>query len=146
MKLKHGAWVVVADGEKYLLLRNKLDSEFIDLRVISGEELVNPPAHEQSSDRSGRMNDAGPGGKSALAETDWHKVEKQRFAQHLAERLENSADKGAYEDIVIIADAQTLGQLRAACGDKTKARLVGEIAKDLTNMPVNKIEEAVTAA
>lgn len=146
MKLKHGTWVVVADGEKYLLLRNKLDSEFIDLRVIGGEEIENPPAHELSSDRSGRMNDAGPGAKSALAETDWHEVEKQRFAQHLAERLENSAAKGAYEEIVIIADAHTLGQLRSAYGDKTKARLVGEIAKDLTNMPVDKIEATVTAA
>ena len=146
MTLKHGPWVVVADGQKYLLLRNKLDTEFIDLRVIGVEEIENPPARELSSDRSGRMNDTFVGAKSALSETDWHKVEKQRHAQHLAEKLEDWAGKGLYEDIVIIADAHSLGQLRAAYGGKTKVRILGEIAKDLTNMPVDKIEEAVTAA
>ncbi|MDX1779882.1 MAG: host attachment family protein [Thalassovita sp.] len=149
MKLKHGTWVVVADGQKYLLLRNKLDTEFIDLRVIGMEEIENPPARELSSDSAGRRygaGNAGASGNSVWAETDWHKVEKQRFAQHLAEKLETWADKGLYEDIVIIADAHSLGQLRAAYGGKTKTRLAGEIAKDLTNMPVNKIEAAVTAA
>ncbi|MBR9650513.1 host attachment protein [Thalassovita aquimarina] len=146
MKLEHGTWVVVADGQKYLLLRNNLDSKFIDLRVIGSEEIENPPAHEHSSDRSGRMHDAGPGGKSVWAETDWHQIEKERFARHLAEQLETFADKGLYEAVVIIADAHSLGQLRAAYGAKTKARLQGEIAKDLTNLSVDKIEAVVTAA
>lgn len=146
MKLKTGTWVVVADGEKYLLLRNEMDSEFIDLRVIGREEIENPPAREQSSDRAGRMNDVGPGSKSALAETDWHRVEKQRFAKHLADQLEDWAGRGLFDGVVIIADAHSLGQLRDAYGAKTKALLLGEIAKDLTNMPVDKIEKAVTAA
>ena len=146
MKLKHGVWVVVADGEKFLLLRNNMDSQDMDLRVIGEDEIANPPAREQSSDRSGRMNDDGPGAKSALAETDWHKVAKERFAEELADKLETAARKDRFSEIVIVADPHSLGQLRKALGDATRARVIAEFDKDLTNMPVHEIEKALEGA
>jgi protein required for attachment to host cells len=145
VKLQHGTWVVVADGEKFLLLRNNMDTEFTDLRVIGKDEIDNPPAHAQSSDRAGRMRDNGPGGKSALQQTDWHEAEKERFAQKLAERLEAWAAEGRYSAIVVIADPRSLGDMRAAYGNKLKSRLVAEISKDLTNMPVDEIEIVLNA-
>lgn len=146
MKLSHGTWVVVADGEKYLVLRNILDEEHTDLRVIGMDEIDNPPAHELSSDRAGRMYDDGPGAKSAMQETDWHRVEKANFAHELAGKLEDWAQAGRYDGIVVVADPRSLGELRAAYGAQTKARLKGEIDKDLTNMPVEAIEKALKTA
>lgn len=146
MKLSHGTWVVVANGEKYLILRNNMDEEFTDLRVIGKDEIDNPLAHEKSSDRAGRMHDDGPDARSALQETDWHRLEKEHFAQGLASRLDGWAEAGRYDGIVVIADPRSLGELRSAYGDKTKSRLLAEIGKDLTNMPVDVIEKALNAA
>ncbi len=146
MKLSSGTWVVVADGEKYLLLRNNLDEEFTDLRAIGKDEIDNPPAHELSSDRAGRMHDDGPGMKSAMLETDWHRIEKETFAHELAGKLEDWANAGRYDEIVVVADPRSLGELRSAYGAQTQARLKAEIDKDLTNMPIDAIEKAVAAA
>ncbi len=145
MKLQYGTWVVVADGEKYLLLRNIVDEKFTDLHVIGKDEIDNPAAHVQSSDRAGRMQGTDPSGKSALQDTDWHRVEKEQFANELAGKLEIWAVRDRYTDLVIIADPHSLGALRTAYGDKMKSRLLAEINKDLTNMTVDEIEKTLNA-
>lgn len=139
MKLVNETWVVIADGAKYLVLRNHGDEEFMDLRVISKEEIEVPLAHNLSSDRSGRMPDDGHG-YSALQETDWHVVEKQRFSKELGAKLTDWATQDRVRKLVVVADPKTLGNLRDTYGDRLQKKLVAEIGKDLTNMPIDQIE------
>ncbi|AXI53577.1 hypothetical protein SuNHUV7_06350 (plasmid) [Pseudoseohaeicola sp. NH-UV-7] len=139
MKLEHDAWIIVADGAKYLVLRNNGDTQFLDLRVIAKEDIDNPAARELASDRPGRMPDDGHG-LSALQETDWHEVEKQRLCAELGTKLVSWAAQDRFRKLVVVADPKTLGGLRNAYGDKLQNKLVAEIDKDLTNMPVKQIE------
>ncbi len=145
MRLSHDTWVVVADGEKYRLLRNEGDALRPKLSVVLAEEIENPPARALSSDRPGRMNDQGRS-KSALEQTDWHRLSEQRFAQDLAALLVDWAAQGRFRRLVVVADPRTLGTLRAAYGDRLKSVLAGEIGKDLTNVPIAKIEALLEAA
>ncbi len=156
MKIDHDTWVIVADGEKYLLLRNEGDAEHPILRAISSEEAKNPPARELASDRSGRMPDQGghPGNvggaitnvrgpKSAMEETDWHRVAEHRFAEELAERLVDWAGKGRFARLVVVADPRTLGVLRQEYGDKLQSALVAEVSKDLTNLTLPEMAKVL---
>ena len=86
-RLKHGIWVVVADGEKALFLRNEGDATYPNLEVVREVREENPPTREQGTDRPGRFNDGPSAHKSAVADTDWHRVEKERFADEIADRL-----------------------------------------------------------
>lgn len=151
MELTFDTWVVIADGTKYLVLRQQGDKDFMDLHVLQKAEMENPPAHELSSDRPGRMADNFKGqggsdvrGKSAMQQTDWHVVEERRFAKELAENLVKWAAADRFQKLVVVADPQTLGALRAEYGDKLQGRLLLEIAKDLTNLPVPRIEQVLT--
>ena len=111
-KLKNGAWVLIADGEKALFLRNDLDAQDLDLNVVRIEEQENPSDREQSANRPGRMHDGGPGQKSAVDDTDWHELAKERFASDLSDKLYEMAHKGEFERLVIVASPQVLGVLR----------------------------------
>ena len=144
MKLAHDTWVIIADGAKYLVLRNHGDDQFIDLRVVAKAEIDNPAARDLSSDKPGRMPDDGHG-YSALQETDWHVVEKQRFAKNLGEKLEKWSAKDRFQKLVIVADPKTLGELRTTLGGGIRQKLVAEIDKNLTNMPIEKIEATLGA-
>ena len=75
-KLKHGIWVVVADGEKALFLENRGDGLHPDFEVVREFAEENPPTREQGSDRPGRFNDGPSAHRSAVADTDWHKIAK----------------------------------------------------------------------
>ena len=62
--IRKGTWVLIADGEKALFLRNDLDEENLDLNVVRIEEQDNPSDREQSANRPGRMQDTGVGQRS----------------------------------------------------------------------------------
>ena len=68
MKIASDAWILVADGEKYLVLRNEGSPAAPHLQVIRESEAENPPTREQGSDRPGRM--AGPAPTVAAAGAD----------------------------------------------------------------------------
>lgn len=145
--LAQGAWVVVADGEKALVMVNRGDAHAIDLEVVQKEEQDNPPAQDRATDRPGRMND-GAGGphKSALEPTDWHQMERDRFATDLADLLYTAAHKSRFDTLVIIAGQSTLGVLRKALHQTVSEKVILELPKVLTNHPIEAIEEQVTAA
>lgn len=154
MQIEHGTWVLVADGETYLLLRNVGDRLALHLEVVAHEACPNPPAHELASDRPARRNDAvrqtghgvEPWGKSAMEQTDGHRVAKERFAGHVAQVLSSFAASGQFRHLVIIADPRTLGALRKALDAPVADMVMAEIAKDYTKFPLDKIEAAITAS
>lgn len=143
MKLPHATWFAVLDGEKFLLLRNHGDEEHIDLRVIEHETIDNPPAREQGTDRAGRFDDAGAG-RSAVEETDWHLLEKERFADDIAERLNDWAKAKRFDRLVLAADPHSLGHVRPKLHKAVTERLLGAIDRDLTNQPLDRIEKTVS--
>jgi protein required for attachment to host cells len=153
IELKNNGWLVVADGEKALFLRNDGDEKFPKLTVFRELEHENPPTGAQAADRPGRLSDGGMaasgavGGAnahhSAVQETDWHRVEKERFAKDIAERLYKHAHKGAFDEIVLVAPPAVLGAMRKELHKEVQDKVIAELDKDLTNHPVHEIVRLV---
>ncbi|MEO1362328.1 MAG: host attachment family protein [Pseudomonadota bacterium] len=142
--LPQGTWVIVADGEKALFLKNQGDDMDMDLTVIRKDEQDNPPARDWAENRPGRFND-GPGvQRSAVDDTDWHELEKERFASDLADRLYKYAHKGAFDRIVLTASRVVLSQLREELHQEVQDRVILDIPKVLTNHPIDEIEKLLT--
>lgn len=144
--LKHKIWVMVADGEKALFLENKGDAKFPNLEVIREMEQENPPTREQGSDRPGRYSDGPSIHRSAVDDTDWHRVAKERFADEIAARLYKLAHAGEFRDIILIAPPLVLGELRKKLHKEVDDKVSAEIAKTLTNHTVSDIETMLMAA
>ena len=142
-RLKHDGWLVIADGEKALFLRNEGDEKFPNLEVFRELEQENPPNREQAANRPGRFNDGTNVHRSAVADTDWHRLEKERFAKDIGGRLYKHAHANRFSDLLLVASPMILGEIRKELHDEVKSRVVGEVDKDLTNHPVDKIEALV---
>jgi protein required for attachment to host cells len=87
LSIPHYALVFVGDGGKALFLRNEGDEKFPNLRTERVFAEQDPPTHEQGTDAPGRTF-SGPHvvGRSAVEATDWHAMEKNRFAKRSAPR------------------------------------------------------------
>ena len=144
-KITNGTWVVVADGEKALFLRNVTDGENPNLEVIRKEEQDNPKDIDQSANRPGRVHQSANHGRSAYEDTDWHELAKDRFAADLADILYERAHKGKFDSIVLVAAPNVLGELRDQLHQEVTDKVVGEIPKTLTNHPIDEIEKIVKA-
>ena len=144
-KLKMKTWVLVADGEKALFLRNDGDAKYPNLEVVREMHEDNPPTHEQGTDRPGRMNDGGNGAhRSAVQDADWHRIAKEQFADEIAERLYKMAHRGDFEEIIITAPPVVLGEMRKKMHKEVTDRVVAEVPKTLTGHTVPDIEKAMS--
>ncbi len=144
MRLPHNSFVIVADGEKMLFFRNEGDADYPQLIVERNREQEVPPNSEHKPDEAGRRPAQGPG-RSAYEETDFHQLEKDRFAHETAEMLKRMALRNGFEQLVVVAPPKTLGELRKHYHKEVERRLAAEIPKDLTNMPVKDIEKVLVA-
>ncbi|NIZ10653.1 host attachment family protein [Pseudooceanicola sp. HF7] len=143
--IPNDCWVMVADGEKAIFLRNITDAEDPNLEVIRKEEQENPSDREQSANRPGRKADTGVGQRSAMDDTDWHELAKERFADEMADILYKLAHRGRFEKIVLIAPPKTLGELRKSLHKEVADKVIAEVPKSMTNHPVDEIEKLLKA-
>lgn len=152
MRIGQETWVIVADGAKYLVLRNIGDADLLQLDVVAHAQDTHPPARDLASDRPGRRNDASRAtpagvvawGKSAMEQTDWHARAEADFAVHLAQHVAAWAASGRFETLVVIAAPPMLGHLRDAWTADVAARIIAEIDKDLTGLPVSRLETVIS--
>lgn len=144
--LTQGTWVLVADSEKALFLENTTDAQNPNLKVRRKDEQENPSDREQSANRPGRFNDGPSVHRSAVDDTDWHQLAKERFASDLADRLYKMAHKGKFDRLVLVAAPEVLGELRKNLHKEVADCVVGEVAKNLTNHETSKIEGMVKEA
>jgi protein required for attachment to host cells len=142
MKIPHGTIVLVADGQKALLLCNEGDRKYSVLKTLSHEELTNPPARDLGSDRPGRSFSSAGTGRSSYANTDFHEQAEDRFANDAANTLANAAKAGE-GGIVIIAPPRFLGRLRPHVKDVFGKRVLAEIGKDLVHHETDDIADAI---
>jgi protein required for attachment to host cells len=124
-----GTWVVVADGTGARLFHNMGNGDQVSLKQ---EALLQPT----------ELIDDGPAGKRP-PESSKQANDEATFAKQLAHHLNDAALKQEFSHLVLMADPQTLGQLRPLLHLETRQRIATEIAKTFTNAPLKDIEAAL---
>lgn len=146
MRIDHNALVMVVDGGKMLLFRNEGDTDYPNLQIEQAVENANPKDLEQRVDAPGRSFASVGRARSAMGETDFHEQQEDRFAAEAVDLLNRRAVANEYEQLIIVAPPHMLGEMRKHYNKALGARLVGEIAKDLTGHHPPDIERAISAA
>ena len=133
-------WVLIADGARARILQQLgpgRDLTAIDGMVFHGDHAA---THDLVSDREGRSFSSHGSGRSAYEpHADPHRDLKTKFAHQLAEVLAHGLKHNAYDRLVIVAAPATLGDLRTAISEHVRAKIVGELAQDLTNTPNGEV-------
>ncbi|MBW8784339.1 MAG: host attachment protein [Novosphingobium sp.] len=134
MRLPANAHVAVVDGERFLLMRNcgTTAEPKLELEAEPSLEETNKSAgqreHESEHRRWGEPHD------------------RAAHAAAVAEWLNHQVLTHRIEQLLVVADPETLGEMRRHYHKQTEAALAGEVHKQLTGMPGPDILKAVVAA
>jgi len=135
MKCPINAHVAVVDGETFRLYRNHGALFEPKLRAEDTPEL-------DLSNFSAAVRHQDPVSQR-LGRTDLNEL---AHGAAVAEWLNARAIGGDIDDIIIIADPKTLGEMRRHYHSELEKRIAGEIDKTLTGKPTDQIERTITAA
>jgi len=127
------ALVVVADGAKALFYRNK--GSQTDIKLVLQDKFAQGDL--------GDLDSQAPTGHSAPAHLSPNEDGEAAFAKQLADRLSKDAVANRYDALVLIADAQTLGQIRKSLHKAVETRIVRTMSKDYTHQSSDEIAKAL---
>ncbi len=133
-------WIVIADGARARIVKNAGPGRGVE----TDPELVFRSEHrklqEIMADRPGRAFDSVGKGRHAMAcGADGVREDERHFLQSLAERLEKEALADAYDRLILVAPPRALGDLRPFLSKPVKNRVHEEIAKNLTQLPNDRL-------
>jgi protein required for attachment to host cells len=134
MKLPHKAHVALLDGESFTLFCNEgqpFEPKLVEVgKPLLDETNFSAGVKHQDSGRKPGSTDLNELAHGAAA-TAW---------------LNAKAIAGDIDDLLIIADPKTLGEMRQHYHTELAKRVIGEINKTLTGQPHGAIEAAIIAA
>ncbi len=127
IKIPENTLIVIADGEMAKLFKNTSSN---NIRIKS------------MGDMSLDYLD-GKGPSTLPPESSDKEIGEATSAKHIATDLYNRAHKGQFNHLVLVADPQTLGQIRPNLHDEVLNKLILEIPKTLTNSSIEDIERTL---
>ncbi len=115
--------------------------------IATGEEaktftIRNGSLEHESDWGPDNLNDEGPSGKRP-PESSPRETDEATFSKQIAERLYKLAHKGAFDHLILVADPDTLGEIRPLLHQEVTEKLVLERAKTLINSSVEDIERSL---
>ncbi len=131
MELPNGATVAVLDGEAFRLFRNTGDGAASKLTALETPKV------------SGDNKGSGARHASSAANPDDSRLEEDSFVAAVAAHLNAGTMGNGITALVVVAPPKALGELRKHYHTTLKAKLVGEIGKDLAGRPIPEIEAAL---
>ena len=135
-------WIVIADGARARIVKNAGPGRGVEADANLVFRSEHRKLQEIMADKPGRAFDSVGKGRHAMAfGADAVREDERRFLQSLAARLEKEATAGSYDRLILIAPPRALGDLRAILSKPVKNRVHDEIAKDLTQLPNDRLAD-----
>jgi len=125
----HKALVVVTDGAGARFFRNAGNAVNIELSA-------------EGDFKPSNLLDDGPSGVRP-SEQSPRETDEATFAKQLAKELYRRAHSGDFTALALIADPQTLGQIRPLLHKEVQERLTAEVGKMLTKASILDIQKAL---
>lgn len=139
-------WVLVADGKTARIFSAHGRTDRLEPAVPFELRLPNPSTREQGTDRPGRVVESrGSARHSVEPHVDWHREAKRKFAEDIADLLKEKTRENAFDELLLIAPPQMMGDLRSALDEPTRARVKGEVVKDLTKLSPSELHDYLVA-
>lgn len=135
MKVPHKAHVALVDGERFVLLRN--DGQIFEPKL---SKVAEPDLNATNFSAGVKHQDAA---SQMTGNTDLNELAHGAAA---AEWLNAKAIANEFDELLVIADPKTLGEMRRHYHVELEKRLVGELDKALTHEPLEKIEKVLANA
>jgi len=133
-------WVMVADASRARFFKMNDERHLV---AAYTQEIVGPglQSKDMGSDRPGRVFDSQGGGRHAAEPpTDPKRHAKFELAYEVGHILDAERKNQAYEQLVLVAPPQFLGDLRATLPDHVKHLVVAEVNKDLSRLSPMDLE------
>jgi protein required for attachment to host cells len=142
MAKRRTTWIVIADGGHARIVKRRDDATGFEMVTEIASSAAHLPSRAIGSDRPGRVHESANAAHHAIEpRTDPHMALKTAFIDTLADHLNLAEGRKEFDRLILIAPARCLGELRHRLGAATAAKVTAALAKDLTKLPLDQLDQ-----
>lgn len=131
--------IVIADGEHARFVTPAADNALHTAGAIDSVE-AHKRAADIGTDRPGAAMHTGASVQHSFTPRhDPHDLQKEGFARFIAAEICARAGRGEFDELVIVAPAHSLAEIRGHLDGDTESRIVGVAQKDLVKTPDSEL-------
>jgi protein required for attachment to host cells len=124
-------WIAIADGEHARFVKPDENNVLHTVQAVDSAS-AHLRSRELGSDRPGRSVESATSARHAVGQRhDLHEMEKEKFARLVADELNAATARDEFDELLLVAPARVMHELREALGQAALSRLVGTLDKDL---------------
>jgi protein required for attachment to host cells len=142
VKLPHATLVIVADGQRHLILENVGQAVTWDLVVHASSETTMQSTGELGAERPGRYPIA-DGRRTTVEQTDWKAIDKASFSKDLARQINEEIERSPQLNLVLMMDAKTLGHVRQHLSPASQKSVLQDVTGDYVHRPIEEIAKVL---
>ena len=147
-KVPNDAVILVCDARKALLISNAGSPVHPRLQIDTHFEAEENTYADAGGERSGRRYDGGGTGaafraRSAMEASDPDAESAAQFASQVLAELTSYKEKKRISQVLVVAPPPFLGLLRTKFSSQLKSTIMGEVPKNLTDMPIEGIQKTL---
>lgn len=141
MAKRHITWAVISNGAKARIMAHEDGRrEWTCVRRYPPSDAVRF-ACDWAAMRNGEAQIGDASARRAVeVGGDMRRSGNRQFTGVVAMALNRASAERRFDDLALIAPAATLSDLRAKLSTQTRGKLMAEVAKDLTRIPVRQLE------
>lgn len=130
---------VIADGGRARFVGRDENGAFrTEVSFVSKD--LHSRARDLGADRPGRVMESATTGRSAMEpRKDPKEAAKENFVTVIADALANERERGAFEELMLVAPAGVLTELRQKLSKPVAELVVSDLQKDLTKVPDHEL-------
>lgn len=135
MRKKDSTWILIADAARARVFQLQNNGKSLEAAWELEHAGSSLSSRDIASDRPGRTFDrAGDGRHAKEPPTDPARYEKERFAREVAQKLDDDRKQHNFDELIIVAPPQFLGDLRTVMSDQLEGCVREEVNKDLSKL------------
>lgn len=135
-----GVWLALVDGEHARFVTH--DGNGFHTVQTEASDSTGKRTAELVTDRLGRSFESAGSARHAIApHSDPHAREKDRFAERIAEKLNEAAARGLFASLVLAGPPHTLQAIENALDPDVRRKVTGQVAKTLAKVPDRDLGE-----
>jgi protein required for attachment to host cells len=128
-------WYVIADGGRARFVERDANGAFRTIASFVSTEL-HARTHDLGLDRPARVKESANSARHAVEpRRDLHETAKEDFIRTVADALAAEHGEGQFDQLVLVAPARVLTELKSRLGKPLAESVVSDLQKDLTKIP-----------
>ncbi len=143
MHIHRNDLLVLVNGSRVIFFENTGDDNHLSLDMVYSLTCKSKRSIDLGRGPAGRVENSAIHGHASFEQTNLHDKAEENFIKTANLAINTYMKNPQYQHLILFAEPSTLGYLRNIMSPEISSKVIKEVAKDYTKLPIVDLEKLI---